>query len=280
MAVSPCFRALLFQKAASRPACGDFGDKRVGMTSDLIELNGKTALVTGAAKRLGRAVSLALAQAGVNVVLHYHTSKPEVGQTLRALRACGVQAWSVQADLRDTASGAALVEEAAALAGPLDFLVNNASIFPESTLDEMDDAAVFENLGVNALAPFGAARAFGRQGRPGAIVNFLDSRYNDYDRKHVAYHLSKRSFFALTRMLAEELAPAIRVNAVAPGLVLPPPGKDVGHLEALHDTTLLKRHGSAEGVAEAVLFLLRSGFITGQVLFLDGGRHMKGAFYG
>ena len=102
----------------------------------------------------------------------------------------------------------------------------------------------------------------------------------DYDRAHAAYHLSKRMLFTLTRMMALEFAPQIRVNAVAPGLILPPPGQDASFLERMASTNPLGRHGDASDVADAVLFLTGAGFVTGQVIYVDGGRHMKGAVYG
>ena len=136
------------------------------------------------------------------------------------------------------------------------------------------------NLQVNALSPLWLCRAFAAQQRAGAVVNFLDTRISDYDREHAAYHLSKRMLHALTKMLALELAPRIRVNAVAPGLILPPPGQDETYLRRHINTNPLRRIGTPEGVAAAALFLLRSAFVTGQVIYVDGGRHLKGCVYG
>ena len=133
---------------------------------------------------------------------------------------------------------------------------------------------------INAWAPFVLGRALARERRGGCIVNLLDSRITDYDAEHAAYHLSKRMLATLTRMMALEFAPRVRVNAVAPGLILPPPGEDDGYLERLKRTNPLERHGEPADVAEAVLFLARSLFVTGQTIFVDGGRHMRGAVYG
>ncbi len=108
----------------------------------------------------------------------------------------------------------------------------------------------------------------------------LDSRAFDHDPQHFAYHLSKRTLFAVTRIMAMELAPKVRVNAIAPGLVLPPAGKDESYLARLAHTNPLQSYGGPQDVVDALLFLLRSRFITGQVLYIDGGRHLKGAFYG
>jgi len=143
------------------------------------------------------------------------------------------------------------------------------------SLDELTS-----NVQVNALAPLVLAREFAKQGRPGDIINLLDARVTDYDQEHAAYHLSKRMLFTLTRMMALEFAPEIQVNAIAPGLVLPPPGKDAEHLKARVKDNPLQRHGDVEDVVDALLFLLRSDFITGQVIFVDGGYHMKGSTYG
>jgi hypothetical protein len=159
-------------------------------------------------------------------------------------------------------------------------LVNSASIFPESTAENLDAEAVHKNIDVNAMAPFLIARSLKRSGRRGAVVNFLDCMIADYDKKHLAYHLSKRMLHTLTRIMAVEFAPEIRVNAVAPGLILPPVGKDLSYLEAMTHSNLLGKHGGPEDVAAAAVFLLRSDFVTGEILYVDGGRSLRGAMYG
>jgi len=243
-------------------------------------LHGKTALVTGAGKRLGAATALELARHGVAVVVHYGRSHAEAEQVAQAAKTLGVHAWTVGANLADPAAADALFDRAVHLAGPIDILVNNASVFPRAGLATLSVADLHANLDVNALAPLLLSRKFFSQGRPGCIVNFLDARITNFDSEHAAYHLSKRMLFSLTRMMALEFAPAVRVNAVAPGLILPPEGEDQSYLERLAHTNPLGRHGDARDVTEAVLFLIRSEFITGQVIFVDGGRHMKGAMYG
>jgi hypothetical protein len=241
---------------------------------------GKTALVTGAAKRIGAAVALAIADEGSNIVLHYGTSREEAEATAAEIRRRGVAAWTLQADLGNGDEAEALFPRALEAAGPIDFLINAAAIFPKSRLTDFTAEDLATSVQINAMAPLRLARAFAAQRRPGAIVNFLDTRYLNYDAEHAAYHLSKRMLFTLTRMMALEFAPAVRVNAVAPGLILPPPGGDESYLQHLAHTNPLQRVGTVEGVADAVIFLLRSDFVTGQVLFVDGGRHMRGAVYG
>lgn len=240
---------------------------------------GKTALVTGAAKRLGRALVLALAENGTNVVIHYHRSALEAAALLAEIQALGVKGWLIQADLADPRHIERLFDEAVTQAGPIDILINNASIWPQETLWEVSAESFQEAMRVHTLAPLILSRGFARQNRPGHIVNVLDTRITSYDKGHAAYHLSKRSLLTLTRMMALEMAPAVAVNAIAPGLILPPEGQDETYLQRLSHTNPLNRHGDPRDVTEAVLFLLRSGFITGQILYVDGGYHMKGHLY-
>lgn len=248
--------------------------------TDRIVLAGQTALVTGAGRRLGRAVALALARAGANVALHYRNSAEEAEATAAEANLRGARTWLFEADLSTPAAAAELVERAAAETGGLDILVNSASMFDECSFAESTSEAVLENVNLNALAPMYAARAFAAQRRPGVIVNMTDAMVADYYRKHVPYHLSKRMLHTLTSIMAVEFAPQVRVNAVAPGLVLPPEGRGTDYLESLRHTNPLNRHGSEDGVADAVLYLLRAGFVTGQTLYVDGGRHLRGSMYG
>lgn len=246
----------------------------------MIDLTNNIALITGAAKRLGRATALALADAGVSVIVHYRDSETEAVDLANAIESSGVKAWTLRADLSEPAQSESLYGRAVELAGRVDYVINNASFFHEDTVLDFDLSELMSNINVHAAAPLLIARAHAKAEHPGAIVNFLDARMVDYDRNHAAYHLSKRMLFTLTRMLAVELAPAIRVNGIAPGLILPPEGKDEAYLESLAHTNPLNRYGAQEDVAEAVLFLLKSNFVTGQVLFVDGGRHMAGTMYG
>lgn len=239
-----------------------------------------TACVTGAAKRIGRALALALAQHGVHVVIHYNTSRQEAEDVVDMIRQQGVRAWILQADLGDLDQTSGFIEKAVELVGPLHILINSASIFLSDRVLDFTLEHFNTNMQVNALAPLWLSRAFARQEHEGTILNFLDTRILDYDQDHAAYHLSKRTLYTMTRMLSVELAPRIRVNAIAPGLILPPPGQDVEYLERRKHMNPLQRIGTLEDITEAALFLLRSDFVTGQVIYVDGGRHLKGAMYG
>ena len=242
-------------------------------------LVGRTALITGAARRLGRALAMTLAQQGVRVVAHYNRSNREAALLCREIRNIGGEAWQVGGDLMDAGRTEAIFQEAAAQAGTVDILINSASIFEQDTLWDASEQSLWRNLRIHAVAPLVLAREFARQAKAGHIINLLDTRVTVYDSKHASYHISKRVLLTLTRMLALELAPQIAVNAIAPGLILPPAGEDESYLERLAHTNPLQRYGKPEDVAQAVLFLLRSRFITCQVIFVDGGYHMKGHVY-
>jgi NAD(P)-dependent dehydrogenase (short-subunit alcohol dehydrogenase family) len=243
------------------------------MTKDL--LYGKTALVTGAAKRIGREIARALADAGANVVIHYRESVKEAEKLCRDLACRGVKSWFFEADFEKADAPGRLVREAVAAAGSLDILVNNASIFLPDTVREMDFAGMMRHLQVNAWAPLSLGREFARLVGAGKIVNMLDSRIVGNDRNHVSYTLSKQTLSVLTELMAVEFAPAITVNAVALGLILPPHGKGNGYLDGLAKGIPLKKHGDPRDVVNAVLYLLNSDFVTGQVLFVDGGEHLR-----
>jgi len=249
------------------------------MTAPGNSLSGRTALVTGAAKRLGRAMALGLGRQGVQVVVHYKRSVAEAGQVLGEIQAQGGTAWLVQADLSQSQQAETLLEKARTQAGPIDILINNASVFAEQTLWQTSDASLQSNMQVHAYAPLALARSLAQQNRPGHIINLLDSRVQDYDKQHLPYHLSKRALLSLTRILALELAPKITVNGIAPGLILPPEGQDQRYLERLAHTNPLCRHGHPQDIVDAMLFLVQSRFISGQIIYVDGGRHMKGQVY-
>ena len=241
--------------------------------------SGRTALVTGGAARLGRTCALALADAGAEVVIHYRSSRNEAARTVRDIESRGGRARAEAADLADPGAAADLFRRAAS-EGRVDILVNNASVFPA---DDWRDVAVEDfrrQADLHTHTPFVLMRELARQGGEAVAVNMLDTRVADFDPKHLSYHLSKRGLFTLTRILAAELAPDVRVNAVAPGLILPPPGEDAAYLEKLRHTNPLNAVGSPEQIADALLYLVRADFVTGQVLYVDGGRHLKGNAYG
>lgn len=236
---------------------------------------GMTALVTGAAKRIGRQIAIALAEEGANIVVHYRNSSGEAEELCSQLAAYHVLSWPVKADFDNPEEYETLIQRSVQMAGWVDILINGASIFSPATLKNLDFEGLTKSMRVNAWAPFVLIRDFVRTVGQGKIVNLLDTRIIGYDLSHAGYILSKHVLYLLTRMAAIEFAPHVTVNAVAPGLILPPPGKDEDYLNWLANRVPLKRHGKAGDIADAVIYLLKSDFVTGQVIYADGGRHLK-----
>ena len=175
-------------------------------------LIGKTALVTGAAQRIGRETALTLADAGVNVLVHYRNSEDNANELVDELKRRGVKAWTIKADFADPEASDRLIIRALETTGSLDILVNNASEFPASTLDSITFEDIQSNIMVNAWSPFVLCRSFARKVGKGKIVNMLDSRIRGYDWAHVAYILSKHMLAQLTKMCALQYAPDIQVK--------------------------------------------------------------------
>ncbi len=243
-----------------------------------MELRGKVAIVTGGAVRIGRALSLALAREGIGVCLHYGSSRDAADQTLAEIRALGVDATAVQADLLQ-ARGAAesVVRHAVEHFGRLDILVNSAAIFEPGSLNETTEEQWERHFAINLKAPMFLCREFASwrtAGERGHILNIADWRGERPVPGHLAYTLTKSGIVTLTRILAQELAPDVQVNAIAPGAILPPPGKEDDHLARLARSIPLRRTGSTEELTAAALFLLRSDFLTGEVVHVTGGEHL------
>jgi NAD(P)-dependent dehydrogenase (short-subunit alcohol dehydrogenase family) len=236
-------------------------------------MQGKTALITGAAKRLGRAIAISLADSGHNIIIHYHSSKKDAEKLCQELKTKNVEAWALGADLEDQKDANDLIKRSIGCGKGLSVLVNNASIFPDSTMDSITVRDFNKNMLVNAWAPFSLSRSFAASVKSGAIVNVLDARVPGHDPKHIAYIFSKHMLMVMTTICAREFAPRIRVNGVSPGLILPPAGKGFSYLEKLKDKVPLRKYGKPQDVADAVKFLATSEFITGEILYIDGGRN-------
>jgi NAD(P)-dependent dehydrogenase (short-subunit alcohol dehydrogenase family) len=237
-------------------------------------LKDKTALITGASKRIGRETALTLANRGINIVIHFNRSDVAARRLATELQQKGMKAWTIQADFGRPDEYQTLIERAQRIAGSLDILINNAAIFPAGTLSDLSWSSLSTNMEVNAWVPFVLGRAFAKRIGRGSIVNLHDTRLKGYDWTHVGYILSKHVLAEMTKMMALEFAPGITVNAVAPGLIIPPPGKDESYLDSLVHTVPLQRHGGPQDIADAIAFLVQSDFITGNVIYVDGGRHL------
>lgn len=234
------------------------------------------ALVTGAGKRLGRAVALDLAHAGWNVVVHYNSSASPAQSVAGEVQKIGMSAALVQADLGDSAERGALIGHATKAAGaPLTALVNCAAIFEHDTIDTLSSEALQRHIDINTLTPSLLAREFAEalpeEGR-GIVVNFLDFKLANPYPDHFSYTLSKYALAGATELLARALAPRVRVNAIAPGYVLAAPGQSDADFKRLHDDVPLKRGPNPEDIAHAVRFLIENPAVTGQTIYVDAGR--------
>lgn len=237
------------------------------------------ALVTGGAVRVGRAISEALAEAGYDLMLHYHSSADQAAETADRVHCTGAQVDTVRADLSDPAQITLPFDAMEKVFGGLDLLVNSAAIFPRADPMEATDTDWDTVFALNARAPFlcaqQAARQMGVAG--GAIVNIVDTGATEAWPNYVPYVASKAALASLTRGLAVAYAPHIRVNGVAPGAVLLPEDADgEGANEVASRRTVLGRVGAARDVAAAVVYLAGATYVTGEILRVDGGQHLKG----
>jgi pteridine reductase len=236
-----------------------------------METAGKVALVTGGARRVGRAFSLALAEAGCDVVVNYNSSADEAAGTAADIERLGGRAIAVQADISRTDDIARLVRETEEAFGRLDILVNNASVFERSPVADMTEAEWDRVLAVNLRGPFFLSQAatplLRRDG--GVIANIVDLSALQPWPSFAHHAVSKAGLLHLTRVLARALAPEIRVNSIAPGTVLPPEGTEG---EDGSERRVIAREGSTVDVTRALLYLVRSDFVTGENLVVDGGR--------
>ncbi len=242
-----------------------------------MELDGKAAIVTGGAVRLGKALALALAGQGVRVGIHYGSSAGPAEAVVKEIKAMGSDALAIQADLSQPAEARSIVERAAARFGQVDILVNSAAIFEPGNWDDTTEANWDRHFAINLKSPFFLSQALAVQvgrDRAGHIVNIADWRGVRPGPDHTAYTLTKAAIIAMTKSLALALAPNIQVNAIAPGLILPPPGQDQAYLESKANEVPAKRVGSPQEIANAMIFLLRSDFVTGDLIFVTGGEHL------
>jgi len=239
-----------------------------------VELAGSRALVTGGARRIGRAICLALAERGARVAVHCHHSLEEA----RALLEICPGSTMVQADLADPAAPAALLAHCRELWGGLDLLVNNASCYEKDPLESISRESWRRCMAVNLDAPFFLSQMAGTAMRAqggGVIVNLTDWAVERPYPAYLPYFAAKAGLSGATTGLARALAPAVRVNAVAPGAILPPEGSPEALANALVRATPLGRLGGTEAVVQAVLFLIGNDFVTGETIRVDGGRSLR-----
>ncbi len=240
-------------------------------------LGGRVALVTGGARRVGKAIAVALAERGADIVLHFNSGAAEATQTAAEIRALGVRVEVVQGDLSDVAIAQALPQRAKEVFGSLDILVNSAAMMLRTPMGAVTPDEWDTMFALNLRAPFFIAQAAAPLMTPGTavIVNIADLAAYETWPAYVPHAITKAGVVQLTRGLARALAPGIRVNAVAPGAVLLPDEWGNEAADRLAATTPLQRLGSAQDVAQAVVYLCEADYVTGEVIIVDGGRHIR-----
>ena len=240
-----------------------------------MDLEKKVALVTGAGVRIGQAVAVKLGQLGMRLVIHYHHSEEGAKQTIQKLPGKNSRHLVLQADLKDVSAIKELVHKAEKQAGPVSVLVNNAAEFFPTPLFSATEEEWDNLLALNLKAPFFLSQAVGevmKSSGEGKIINMVDVSAERPWKSFLPYCASKAALISLTKGLARALSPEVQVNGIAPGTVLPPPEHIEMDLTASVENSLLKRIGKAEDILQAIEYLLKSDFVTGTILPVDGGR--------
>ncbi len=235
-----------------------------------------TALITGASLRIGRSITEHLAENGWNIIVHYNSSDKEADDLCRKLvkKYPNQHFTPVQADFRNADEVSGLIPKVVSEIGTFDLLINNASVF-DSGYIRKTSLWLYENqMNVNLRAPFFLIKEFANSCQKGNIINLTDTRITSNKTNFSAYSLSKKGLWDLTKMAALEFGPEIRVNAVAPGLNLAPEDKDEGFLHRRAEKIPMKKPGGVEPVLRCIDFILKNKYLTGQLLFADGGENL------
>jgi pteridine reductase len=231
----------------------------------------QTALVTGGAKRIGKAVCLALARRGLNIALHYGKSVEAAEQTVAEIRDLGVTCELFQCDLNDLGQVSGLIKTVFNQMGQCQILVNSASLFLRGTFQETSLSFLEDHLTINFKSPFLLIQQFSEYAAKGLIINLLDTKITRSSEHFFAYTLSKKMLYELTRMSAKVLGPDIRVNGICPGIILPSSQTSDEVLNHLIQKLPLERKGNPGHIVQAVNYLIENDFVTGECLFVDGG---------
>ena len=234
-----------------------------------------TALVTGGAVRLGRAIVLHLAGRGYDIALHYATSNESAGKTAQEVRELGVRCETYCADFTNLNEISLLMGRVLGNFSSLDILVNSAANFIQENLEETSDRGLLDTINVNLVAPFNLMREFKRRVTSGLIINILDERILRRVSTFGAYSVSKSALAHLTELSAVEWGETVRVNAIAPGLILPPAGSSNEYLTKSAPNIPTKTHGYISDILRGFDYLIDSPFVNGEILFIDGGQSKK-----
>jgi len=234
----------------------------------------KVALVTGGAKRIGRSICFSLASKGYKIALHYHRSSAEAKKVAKIINQKGGSCQLFSCDLFDQGQTSMLIPNVLKKFPKLDLLVNNASVFEPSTIKNLDLKMLNRHFAVNFNAAYILTAQFAQKCKKGNIINILDTHIVNNKTRHASYLLSKKALCELTKLSAVELAPHIRVNAISPGLIFPPAKAGSGYLDRLAKKIPLRKKGHVNQINQSIEFLLNNPYITGQIVFNDGGEHL------
>jgi len=237
-----------------------------------------TILITGAAKRIGRAIALDMARNGYDVVIHHHKSFGQAAELVAEITSLGVKAVEVSCDFKNRTEVAQLLFNAQkAIGSSIDILINNAAVYEKDTFDTVTDESWDLHMGVNLHAPFVLAQAYAKSlpdNIQGNIINIIDQRVWKLNPKFMSYTLSKSGLWTLTQTMAQALAPNIRVNAIGPGPTLASKHQKRDSFTSEEKNVLLKTGPKLEEISAAIQFILNSPSLTGQMIALDGGQHL------
>ena len=235
----------------------------------------QTALITGGSKRLGAAMCLALAESGWNIALHFYSSRPEAQVLQNKIESLGVKCTLHQANLQSSSEANKLLMEVLEMNPKLEVLVNNASVFDKSPLIEVTEEDFDRQFNLNFRTPFFLMQKYSGNQKTGHIVNILDTNISTNQApNYTAYNLSKKALMHLTLMAALDFAPGIRVNAIAPGPVLPSEGLSEGEFQRIVHETPLQHEISPQAIGRTLMYLIDNPCLTGQILYCDNGSHL------
>lgn len=233
------------------------------------------ALVTGSSDRIGRSIALHLARMGYNLLLHYNHSKEKAEQLKDEIQSLGKSASCLKIDFLENNDFDTLFSSIKDNNQTIEILINNASDFTPSSFDTLGSELLFKQLKSNFESAYLLTKAFARIFNAGCIINILDTKITKHSSEHLDYILSKKLLSAMTKLAAIDLAPHFRINAIAPGIILPPKGKDEAYIQNLAKHIPLQKHGNLQDIQHTVQFLVESTFITGQIIYVDGGEHLS-----
>lgn len=237
-------------------------------------MQNQTALITGSSDRIGKSISLQLAQMGYDIILHYNKSGNKANDLKKEIFDLGVNCDTIQIDFECNNIDFEKIFKELSRKINLQILVNNASVFFPSTFETDGDALFNEHLKINFNSAYLATKYYAKFFKTGSIINILDTKTEKNDTKHLDYLLSKKLLKEFTLLSAYNLAPYFRVNAISPGLILPPKEKDYEYLITLAKSIPLKKVGNLLDIQKAIEFIVNNNFITGQIIYINGGEHL------